>query len=107
MKLHREGRTAVAGREEACDGDADLHGGQKPARVLAETGHHASPLTVLRQPADLPLSQRDQRELRSREVTADQDEQQHYKRINKPAIHTATVVLPLVNPLSVSSANIS
>src|SRR5579884_1985587 len=107
MKLHCQGRTAVAGREEACDGHADLHRGQKSARVLPETGHHASPLTFLGQPADLPLSQRDQSDLRCREVTADQDEKQHYERISKPTIHTTTVALPAANPLSVSSQSFS
>lgn len=84
-QIHREGRAAVARREEPGGGDADLRHGQEPARVLPQPGDRSTLRALLGEPADRPVAQRDERHLRRRGVAADQHEQQDQDGVQEPA----------------------
>ena len=57
-------------------GDADLHRGQEPVRVLGQPGRPLAAPPALAQRADLPLAQRDQGHLRPGEEPADEHDEQ-------------------------------
>ena len=81
--LRRHLRGAEAGREEAGDGDGELHRGEEAVGVGDEGGEPPAALAPLDgQALHLALAQRDQRDLGRDEERRDQREQQHHAEID-------------------------
>ncbi len=84
---HGEPRGAEGGRQEAGEGDPDLHCGEEAVGVLDEPGDALTAPATGRQGLGLPLAQADQRQLGGGEHPADEDEDQDEGDVHPGVAH--------------------
>jgi hypothetical protein len=78
--------------QEAGQGDADLNGGEELVGVAGQPGHQPALLPLLLEAPQLPLAQRDQRDLAAREGGVDHHQEQDQPDLEPWDLHRAPLL---------------